>query len=260
MSSAVTAAVWLPTSSSAAQSSALYQATAIVTGTDLRQRPIGFARCLVEVLIKLTGHPELATDPSVAGLAEHAEAFVASFDYVDPRAGLLHHDDQGTYDRSFELTVRFDPAKIDAVVANLGLAVWDSPRPLLNPVILVREREPTPFLLSVAAPRGAEMRQAASRFAGELGIGIRFPTEADLAEWSVSLFGFPAPLMEPAPGLARVTGTLSWSVRAMGWVASWRMVAGGAEHSWGMGGVGFDEALGGMVRGAVMLLAGTGRP
>lgn len=51
ISGAMTAAVWLPGLTFGAEPSALYQATAIVTGTDLRQRPVGFARCLIEVLI-----------------------------------------------------------------------------------------------------------------------------------------------------------------------------------------------------------------
>ena len=92
-------------------------------------------------------------NPAVVALAEHADDLVASFDYVDPRAGLLHHDDQGTYDRSYELTVVFDPAKVDAALAQLGLAVG-APRPLLNPIVLVRDRDPTPFRLSASEPRG----------------------------------------------------------------------------------------------------------
>jgi hypothetical protein len=103
---------------------ALYQATAIVTGTDLRERPHGFAECLTEVLVKVSGAPRLHDDPAVAKLAEHADTLVDTFSYVDPRAWFLHHDDQGTYDRSYELTVRFDPAKIDGALATLGVAPW----------------------------------------------------------------------------------------------------------------------------------------
>ncbi len=260
ISGAVVAILATPFQASARERAALYQATAIVTGTDTRQRPLGFARCLTEVFVKLTGMPKLVSNPSVAALAEHADALVASFAYIDPRAASLHHDDQGTYDRSYELTVRFDPAKVDAALAGLGLSIWTGPRPLLNPIVLVRDREPAPFLLSAAAPRGIEMRQAVTRFAGEFGIGVRFPTDADLAEWSVGLLGFPAPLADPSAGLARVTGTLSWNVQAMGWIGSWRMQCRETEHEWEIRGVGFDEALGNMVSGAVMLAAGTGVP
>lgn len=62
-----------------AENPALYQATAIVTGTDMRQRPPGFSRRLTEVVAKPTGAPQLATKPAIAALAQHAEDLVASF-------------------------------------------------------------------------------------------------------------------------------------------------------------------------------------
>lgn len=222
----------------------------------MRQRPLGFRNCLVEVLTKLTGQPDLARNPLVADLAEHAETLVAAFDYVDPRAALLHKDDQGTYDRSYELTVRFDPAKIDAALDRLGLPIWHGPRPLLDPIVLVRDRELTPFYISFAAPRGAEMRQTIVRAASELGVGVHFPTESDLAEAGVGLVGFPAPLDEAKPGHLRVVGTLSWDVHEMGWIAVWRALG----HEWKLTGVGYDAAFASMLRGAVMLAAGTGTP
>jgi hypothetical protein len=53
---------------------AFYEAYAIVTGTDMRQRPWGFAQCLREVLVKVSGDPRLKDDPRVIELAAHATA------------------------------------------------------------------------------------------------------------------------------------------------------------------------------------------
>jgi len=247
------------TAAHAQDSAALYQATAIVTGTDMRQRPLGFALCLKEVLVKVSGAPALADNPAVASLAERADTLVASFDYVDPRAWFLHHDDQGTYDRSYELTVRFDPAKIDAALATLGAPPWRGPRPLLTPVILIR-RDEAPYLLSSQNPRGATMRETIIRLAGEYGVGVHFPTDEDLAAWGVSLIGTPEPLGPPDPTQLRITGSLNWSVRALGWVGTWHVHTADGDHAWEISGVGFDEAFANMVRGAVMLAHGTGTP
>ena len=71
---------------------AIYRADAIVTGTDMRQRPWGFAQTLREVLVKSSGDPRQE-------LAAHADRYVACFDYADMMAGIPLHDDQGTYDR-----------------------------------------------------------------------------------------------------------------------------------------------------------------
>ncbi len=243
----------------AQENPALYQATAVVTGTDMRQRPLGFAECLTEVLVKVSGVPRLRDDPAVAALARHADTLVDSFTYVDPRAWILPHDDQGTYDRSQELTVRFNPAKIDAALVKLGVAPWRGTRPLLAPVILVR-RDATPYLLSSETKRGAQMREAIVRLASEDGIGVHFPTEDELASWGVGLIGFPMPLGTPDPARLQVTGSLSWNVKALGWVGIWRVRLNGVEHDWRISGVGFDQAFADMVRGAVLLARGTGQP
>lgn len=243
----------------AQDSPALYQATATVTGVDMRQRPAGFAMCLKQVLVKVSGAPRLQDDPRVAALAEHADTLVDSSAYVDPRAWLLHHDDQGTYDRSYELTVRFNPAKVDAALATLGVTPWRGARPLLTPVILVRRNE-TPYLLSAENPRGVEMRETIVRLASEYGVGIHFPTENELAAWGVTLIGVPAPLGTPDPAEIRITGSLSWNVQALGWVGSWRVRLNDRDHDWRIRGVGFDQAFADMVRGAVLLAHGTGTP
>src|SRR5689334_16318597 len=70
-----------------------YQATAIVTGFDMRSRPTGFARCLREVLVKLSGEPRLQNDPRVSALAAHADTLITSFDYADLMSGVPVHDD-----------------------------------------------------------------------------------------------------------------------------------------------------------------------
>jgi uncharacterized protein len=240
-------------------SPALYEATAIVTGTDLRQRPLGFAETLTEVLVKVAANPTLADNPKVTDLAKHADGFVSSFTYVDPEAWRLHKDDQGTYDRSYELTVRFDPVRIDAALTALGAPPWRDQRPILTPIIIVRRNE-TPFLLSGAIPRGAEMREAIVRLAAQCGFGVRFPTDDDFAAWGITLFGFPAPLGAPDTNQLRITGSLNWDVHALGWVGTWNVRLNQTDHQWQISGVGFDQAFASMIRGSVLLLRGLGTP
>ena len=90
---------------------------------------MGLARCLTEVVVKLTGNPALAGDARVRDLADHADAYVTGFSYYDPMNKRRPHDDQGTYDRSYDLTVRFDPAKLDAALARLGAQPWRASAP-----------------------------------------------------------------------------------------------------------------------------------
>ena len=163
----------------------LYQSTAIVTGTDMRSRPTGFARCLRDVLVKVSGEPRLIKDARVAELGRHADAFVVSFSYVDVMAGIPIHDDQGTYDRPHYLTVHFDPATIDRALADLGETPWRGERPVVVPMISMRRYGP-PFLLSAELPAGADERASFAERAEEFGLTARIPTEAELARWGAA--------------------------------------------------------------------------
>jgi len=239
---------------------ALYGADAIVTGTDMRQRPWGFAQCLKEVLVKVSGDPRLKDDPRTAEPAEHADRYVASFDYADLMAHLKRNDDQGSYDRPHRLTVHFDPAKIDGLLAALGDTPWRGARPVIVPVLLVRGPKPPSYLLSAETPRGEEQRGAFAVAAGEFGMSVRIPTARELGAWVATIDRFQP---KPPPGdgsQAIVTGTLEWSETLPGWTGKWQMQWHGAEHRWGIGGVNYDAAFRDIVRGVVLLASKRGSP
>jgi uncharacterized protein len=246
----------------------LYQAYAIVTGTDMRQRPWGFAHCLREVLVKLSADPSLANDPRTAALAAHADRFVAWFSYADQMAGDPLHDEQGTYDRPYKLTVYFAPARIDSALAALGERPWRGPRPLIVPVLLVHGPKPPPYILSADGPAGAAQRGAFAVAAAEFGMTIRFPNDSDLAAWKISAARFPSPeTTPPAPppisspgGAMLVLGTLEWSETLPGWIGHWRTTWQGAPHEWSVSGVNYDAAFRNILSGAVLLASGRGAP
>jgi hypothetical protein len=244
-----------------------YQADAIVTGTDMRQRPWGMAQCLREVLVKVSGDPRLKEDPRVSELAAYADRFVASFDYVDMMAGIPIKDDQGSYDRPHRLTVRFHPARIDAILAELGEMPWHGERPLVVPVLLVQGPKPPAYVLSAEVSQGEEQRGAFADAASEFGLNIRLPSDAELAAWGVSAEHFPFPKTPPpeqkpgeTPQEAIVVGTLEWNETLPGWIGAWRTRWRGAEHAWSIKGVNYDAAFRDIVRGIVLLASGRGAP
>jgi uncharacterized protein len=239
---------------------ALYTANAIVTGTDMRQRPWGFAQCLREVLVKLAGDPRLRNDLRVATLADHADRYVASFDYVDLMAGIPKKDDQGSYDRPHRLTVHFDPAKIDALLAQFGDKPWRGARPAIVPVLMIREPKPPSYILSAETPRGEEQRGAFVEAAREFGMTVRIPTEHELGAWVATIDNF-APKPPATDGSeAVVTGTLDWNETLPGWVGKWRTKWNGRDHRWDISGVNYDAAFRDIVRGVVLLASGRGSP
>jgi len=237
----------------------LYKTTVIVTGYDMRSRPSGFARALREVLVKLSGEPRLDLDPRVGELSIHADQLVTKFDYVDQMAGIKVHDDQGTYDRPYNLTVVFDPGKIDAALADLGEHPWLGERPVIVPVLAV-ERVTKSYLLSAENPAGADQADSLATVAQDVAMTVRIPTEAELARWGVSMGGFPSPKVTSTPDQAIVTGTLEFHEELPGWVGKWHLHWHDADYAWEISGVNFDEAFRDLVRGVMRVASGHDGP
>ena len=98
----------------------LYRAQTVVTGQGEANRLIGFASCMEDVLIKVSGAQRLAGDRRLAAYKSKAEDFVKAFDYHDQFSGKPKRDEQGTRDRPYDLTVDFDKEKIDRVLKGLA--------------------------------------------------------------------------------------------------------------------------------------------
>src|SRR5438309_2966141 len=248
-----------PPPSRAQEASELYTATITVTGYDMRSRPYGFAQTLRAVLVNVSGEPRVRDDPRVSALAAHADALVASFSYVDLDAANKIHDDQGTYDRPYDLTVKFVPALIDKALADLGERPWRGTRPVVVPVLVVRGFAGS-YLLSAENPAGAEQRQAFTDVAGDFYMNVRFPTAAQFTAWGIGMGRFPSLPTTAATNDALVAGTLEFQESLPGWVGSWRMRWRGVEYAWGVKGVNYDAAFRNIVRGVLRVASGHGAP
>lgn len=245
----------------------LYQARVLVTGQREDTRAVGLARALGQVLAKVSGDPRLPDDPRVAEMAaREAGALVLGFRYRDLLEGVPVHDEQGTRDRPHELTADFDPARIDATLRSLGSAPWTAARPRL--VVFLRVRTGAgPYVLAGDGERGRDQREALADAAYRFGVPATLPTGAALAEAGLTVDTLPAAgpsrldaAAREAGGDLALSGSLTWSEEALGWVADWRLAANGGDHRWGERGVGFDEAFRRGVGGAARILSGGGEP
>jgi uncharacterized protein len=244
----------------------LYRARTIVTGQGEASRRLGFAECLEQVLVKVSGDPRLAGDPGVAALAGQADAFVADFHYRDRMAGIPVHDEQGTRDRPYDLTLSFHPAKIDAALRSLGRDPWRAPRPGLVVLLGVRLGTTT-YILASDGDRGRDQREALAAAAGRFGMPIALPDQAALSEAGLSYQKLAAAEPSSLAAIARTTGgdlpligTMVWSEEALGWIADWRLGAQGRSYRWRIRGVSFDDAFRKAVAGAAQILSGHGQP
>src|SRR3974390_2117349 len=99
------ALVWIVGSGGARADDELYRAQAVVTGTGEANRIEALGPCLEDVLIKVSGVQRLAGDRRLAPYKAKAKDYLASYSYHDQMSGIPIHDEQGTRDRPYDLTV-----------------------------------------------------------------------------------------------------------------------------------------------------------
>ncbi|MGY3488357.1 hypothetical protein ACVW1C_006240 [Bradyrhizobium sp. USDA 4011] len=242
----------------------LYRAQTVVTGQGEPNRVIGFGACLEDVLIKVSGQPMLASDRRLAAYKAKAREFVSSYDYHDQYAGKPHHDEQGTRDRPYDLTVAFDQDKIGSILAKLGLKPWRSQRPTLG-VFVEMLHGPKDFIVTSDGTQSDLQRDALAAAAGKRGMRVVLPETAALVSANVTAAGLlktpPAQLSATvAPGEAILVGRLVWDDKDLGWATQWRMAWRGRDYTWRFRGVTFDEAFRRGVGGAAQVLSGNGDP
>jgi len=244
----------------------LYQGRTIVTGMRAETRLPGMARCLAQVLVRVSGDPRLAANPALAMLSTAPEAPVKTYSYRDLYAFRPIRDEQGTRDRPYELTVEYDPAAIDAMLAQMGARPWLAARPRLV-LFLAVSHIGSRFILSSMSEQGDLMRESLKDAAWAAAMEVVIPSEQTIARAGLTLDGLPAtplaallPFVDRKVGQVPLAGTLRWSKALLAWQADWRLAEDGRERQWGIEGVNFDAAFRNAVGGAAQILSGNGVP
>ncbi|MBV8696706.1 MAG: DUF2066 domain-containing protein [Bradyrhizobium sp.] len=243
----------------------LYRAQTVLTGQGEANRMIGFAACLEDVLIKVSGALKLAGDPRLQPYKARASEFVKAYRYHDKMSGTPVRDEQGTRDRPYDLFVDFDDQKINGILSELGLKPWLS-RPVLG-VFVAMEQGARTYVVSSDARASDLQRDALLAAADKRGLRIILPDEAALARSSLTGRGLAT---RPSSALAQAVadqgaelvliGHLRWDDADLGWATDWHFDWQGRPYRWQFRGVTFDEAFRRGIGGAAQILSGNGDP
>jgi uncharacterized protein len=248
--------------SMAAVGAELYRTKVTVTGQGEANRIAGFATCLEDVLIKVSGAQKLAGDRRLAAYKSKAKDFVTAFSYRDQFLGKPIRDEQGTRDRPYDLTVDFEESKIDELLKKLGLKPWLSRRPVLA-VFVAMEQGPRNYIVTIDGTQSDLQRDALLAAADKRGMLIVLPGAAALTKSNITgetLGTTPlsalAPVAAEQDAEAILTGRLVWDDRQLGWATQWQIDWAGRTHRWQVRGVTFDEAFRRGIGGAAEVLSG----
>lgn len=244
----------------------LYRMQTVVTGQLEPNRLLGFATCLEDVLIKISGAQKLAGDKRLESYKAKATDYVTGFNYHDQFSGKPIRDEQGTRDRPYDLTVDFDEKKIDDVLKVLGLKPWLAERPVLA-VFVEMKQDPRDFIITTDERQSELQRDALRAAAVRRGMSVVLPAAADITKASINaaeLTHLPASkLASVATGLGSaipLVGKLTWDDRELGWATEWQIDWQGRSYRWQFRGVTFDEAFRRGIGGAAQVLSGNGDP
>jgi hypothetical protein len=244
----------------------LYRAQAIVTGQGEANRIIGFASCLEDVLIKVSGAQKLEGDRRLAAYKSNARDFVRAFSYHDQMSGTPTRDEQGTRDRPYDLIVDFDEEKIDDILKALGLKPWLSHRPVLA-VFVEMQQGPREYIVTADSDQSALQHESLLAAAARRGMTIVLPSVAALAKSRINgaelgsmSSSTLASVAAEQGGEITLVGRLVWVDRELGWATQWQVDWQGRSHRWQVRGVTFDEAFRRGIGGAAGVLSNNGDP
>ena len=239
----------------------LYRAQTIVTGQGEANRIVGFASCLEDVLIKVSGVLRLAGDPRLDAYKADAAKLVRGFSYRDEKGGKPKNDEQGTRDRSFVLTVDFDEPAINDVLARLGIKPWLSRRPVLG-VFVEMQQGPRRYVVAGDSKQTDLQRDSLLVAAAKRGMPVVLPDAAALAgvganELALAGIGH-AKLAEAAAargGEGLLIARLVWDDQELRWTTDWQLDWQGRSHQWQIAASTFDEAFRRGIGAATQIIA-----
>lgn len=224
----------------------LYRSQTLITGQGEANRLIGFAVCLEQALIKVSGAISLTGDTRLEPYKKTAKDFVRAYEYIDEKGGKPKNDEQGTRDRSFYLIVDFDETRINEMLQALGLKPWLAHRPVLGLFVEMNPGART-YVVTSDSPQTDLHRAALRNAADRRGMQIALPTSAATAKLSpgglaTAAASALAPLAAEQGGEVVVVAQLNWDDQALAWANDWRLDWQGRPYRWQFRAETFDEA------------------
>lgn len=192
-------------------------------------------RALGVVLARLSGNPALDGDARVQGT--DVAPLVLDLSYEDVLMDKPLNDEQGTRDRPFLLTIRFEAAGLVRVLEGLGERPWLGPRPRVAPMLTLRFRDGRDARLTADDPLVDRSRAALTAAAARYAMPVALPLSG---------------VGDVPRGTVPVEGRLEWVEGEFGWRGRFSL----RGDAWGVVGASLDEAFRVLVGGAAVRLRG----
>jgi len=183
-------------------------------------------------------------------------------------AGVPVRAEQGTRDRPYDLTLQFNPAKIDDLLRKLDRKPWSGARPPI--AVFISFDHNRRYTVTSDDPSSLGPREALANASERAGLDTAIPMSYQVRE----SFADTVPLNAPPETRAKLaaaltssaaehpvlTGHAVWDDNKLGWRTTWQLDARGKTIRWTVDRVTYDEAFRNGLIGAAQILSGHGAP
>ncbi len=139
---------------SAAEVTGLYQATVPVDSReDQKQRVRAFTAGMQEVLVKLTGRIDIATQPEIQAALRSPQSYAESWAYQT-------RPDLRTHEQKLQIDINYYQAGIQRLLDNAGIPLWPQTRPETLVWMIIQNEKGEKLLSDPGAGTGLEELQA----------------------------------------------------------------------------------------------------
>lgn len=150
----------------------LYRGRTIVSGIKDETRIPAAPLCLLDVLAKVSGDARLLRNPRAEEVAASATLHATEYAYRDRLALRQIHDEQGSRDRPYYLTIMFDPQRVEMALKSLGSKPWLERRPNLA-LFLVVNNNGRIYVLAGDSVLGRDQRESLAAASWTVGMPAR---------------------------------------------------------------------------------------
>lgn len=156
-------ALCLPLSCFAIKLSTLYRVEVPVSSQTSDERAVAVQKAFAELLVRLTGDPNIASQPDIKSNLNKADYFVKEFSYANASESAAQ----------YMLTIKFDPFDIDKFLKRNNVAYWGDNRPLILTWVTLTPLKKTPVMVDSESERPLFM--LIRTLGNKLGIPLIFP-------------------------------------------------------------------------------------
>ena len=215
----------LGTPAFAVKMTGLYQAEIPVPTQTEDARGEAMRAGLLQVLVKVSGNPDIASNPVIKDSLNRAEYYVQEFSYSAPTTNSI----------MYTINIRYDADDINKLLRKAGSAVWGQKRPLILVWVAVKNNQNTTEIVSNDSQ--ANIHSSFKAQGKKLGLPVIFPV-MDIADMNLVT---PDDIMEMNLSVLKEAGKRYASDAILvgdmeqeqdRWQSQWHLVMNGNQWDW----------------------------